>query len=740
MSNNDVPPLGDDQPKENPWEHDRLGYAPFAKRVAQTIIRMQAPNGYVIGLHGRWGSGKSTTLNFIKHHLNKHNEETQETKLKITIVDFRPWIVAGHQDLIAAFFKVLAESLGSPAPWYERCFKWFLRLIRAGSDPLINAVAQVGATIDPSGGTAASVSTGILRRIIGFFTNRFLAEPSLQKTYENLRQQLKEDGRRFVAMIDDLDRLQDDEVRAIMQMVKTIGRLPNLVYILVYDRQIVGRALDGVVTERDGPSFAEKIVQQELELPRPSQQALLKMLDHEIEFIANLIPDSERWSFVVMDGIHHWIRNPRDVVRYANALKFSWPALEGEFDPADLFAIEGLKIFEPATFNWIRENRDFLFGEGQFSFAREDLITETVATLKRRVPGERQDMLLRLLGVMFPSRLEAFRGSDAFGGGEPNTDIQSRRGIGSAKGYDTYFSLHVPTDIIPRSALVALIDALDDEVAVERLIQPYIGRTSQSGSSVIGDLLEELQFRYRGRRPIQSSPALLNVLLRNGEDILRLYDNSSFLQLSPAAKFGFLIDDILKGWSLEEASTHLLAAFEQATSPAVLADIYIDRGRELDLFERGGRTSAPPRITRDAFDKLGVILLRRIQASAADGTLANAPVYFDIIRAWAYLTGPEAPRAWIEEGMFHSSEFLTKLGRGMVSFTVGTQHRAYTMRENPDPAVFDLSKIREAAEKHLADSKLSLDERALLTALVKGSDRALRGLSPPPFPGNDEDE
>lgn len=49
--------LGDDLPKQNPWQDDRLGYAPFAKRISRVIIHLRAPNGYVIGLHGQWGSG-----------------------------------------------------------------------------------------------------------------------------------------------------------------------------------------------------------------------------------------------------------------------------------------------------------------------------------------------------------------------------------------------------------------------------------------------------------------------------------------------------------------------------------------------------------------------------------------------------------------------------------------------------------------------------------------------------------
>jgi predicted KAP-like P-loop ATPase len=58
------PSFSDDAPKADPWTEDRLGYASFAERMANVIVDLAAPNGYVMGLHGAWGSGKSTAINF----------------------------------------------------------------------------------------------------------------------------------------------------------------------------------------------------------------------------------------------------------------------------------------------------------------------------------------------------------------------------------------------------------------------------------------------------------------------------------------------------------------------------------------------------------------------------------------------------------------------------------------------------------------------------------------------------
>ena len=174
--------LGDDVPKENPWQDDRLGYAPFAQGIARVIISQTAPNGYVIGLHGQWGSGKSTIINFILAFLAKHNAEHEDDQ--VIHIDFRPWIVSGHQDLIAAFFKILSEKLGPKDSRWMRCWKRFAGFINGTTDNLVDAAATVALAVDPSGGIASRFAGNLAKRSVNALLTRFLDDPSLQAAYE----------------------------------------------------------------------------------------------------------------------------------------------------------------------------------------------------------------------------------------------------------------------------------------------------------------------------------------------------------------------------------------------------------------------------------------------------------------------------------------------------------------------------------------------------------------------------
>jgi hypothetical protein len=670
--------LEDDLPKDNPWRDDRLGFQPFADLLSKVITGLRVPNGYVIGLHGEWGSGKSTALNFVKAYIEKHNGEAPPDGERIHIIDFRPWIVSGHQDLVAAFFKVLAENLRSTrANWVRRQFTRAAALAKGGTDPLLDAVATVAVTVDPSAGVASKAVAMVAKKSVGGMMDKFLTGPSLQTAYENLKRQLSKSGKRFLITIDDLDRLQDDEIRTIMQMVKTVGRLPNVVYVLAYDRAIVWRALDRE-WERVGPKFAEKIVQQEIELPRPSKEALLSMLDAELAFLPSTSTSTLRWQYIVRDGVRRWVRHPRDALRLANAVKFSWPALAGEIDAQDLFAMEGLRLFDAAAFDWVRWNRDFLFSEGRFVLADEPTKEAAVKNLRDRLSEGTGEEVMCVLSALFPSRSKLFQGANT-PATEQHYEVVKRRGIGCQAGYDAYFGLHPSPDAIPKREIDGLIEQLTDERAIADVLDRFANRKDKQGHPIIGELLEELRFRFQGQSPAVPTQALLDALFHQGDQILGIERKGDLFELSPRSQMSILVAELLRLWGPADAADQLKLAFEKSTSPAFSAAVFADRAREHGLMPSS--SAPPPLIIKADLNELGAILLHLIERAADEGTLANAPFYWDIVRSWKLIGDSGKAKVWISAGMERSADFLAKVTKGFVAYSTSNTRREYSMSE-----------------------------------------------------------
>ncbi len=707
--------LSDDAPKENPWTEDRLGFLPFAERLSRVILSLPVPNGYVMGLQGEWGSGKSTAINFVKSFMDKHNIETEDETSRIEVVDFRPWIVSGHRDVISAFFKVLGEKLPrSKRPgWIDRT----LRGARQSSDPVIDALATVAVVADPTLGVGSKAAAKVAGTTLNGMIDRFLAEPSLQAAYEKLRKILEQERKRFLVIIDDLDRLQMDEIRSIMQMVKTVGRLPNVLYLLAYDREIVWGALDeGIAANREGPNFCEKIVQQEIELPRPAKEDLLAILDSEIEFLTGPAPNDVRWQYLIRDGVRRWIRHPRDAQRLANAVKFSWPALEGEIDPFDLLIMEGLRLFDERVFDWVRWNRDWLFNEGPYLTANESTKKAVLKLLTDEVPAHKRDSVVRVLASLFPGQQELF--GERFQA-EAHHKLLTRRGIGCEAGYDAYFGLYPAPYEVSKSHIDAAIARLNDRRFLVDLIEKYVERKDRNKQPMVGRLLEELTYRFMSDPSAAPTPEMVDALFEVGDTILGIDWDGGLFRISTPEAFTGLIKEILRRWLDLDVGHYIESAFKKSNSPFVSAHIFLIWVEHLRKRMTDGDEALSARL-----DALGKILLPQIERAAADGTLAKAPRFSAITGAWKRLGGATAAKHWVCTNVDCSADFLSKLTLGLVSYTVGTAETTYIVDPRLDPELYDLDTILAASRKHLGGNELTKDARNRIEVVA----RAIEGL------------
>lgn len=98
--------LATDEPQTDP-ESDLLGYAPFARHLADAIVGISSGEGMVIGLYGPWGSGKTTLVNFVRHYLNAMAEDARPL-----VLEFNPWWFSGTEDLTRKYFAQLSEQFG----------------------------------------------------------------------------------------------------------------------------------------------------------------------------------------------------------------------------------------------------------------------------------------------------------------------------------------------------------------------------------------------------------------------------------------------------------------------------------------------------------------------------------------------------------------------------------------------------------------------------------------------------
>lgn len=72
-----------------------------------------------------------------------------------------------------------------------------------------------------------------------------LDERDVLKQKEQVIQLLKAQSNRILVILDDIDRLSNEQIRYVFQLITSVARFPNTTYLLVFDKEIVVEALKG---------------------------------------------------------------------------------------------------------------------------------------------------------------------------------------------------------------------------------------------------------------------------------------------------------------------------------------------------------------------------------------------------------------------------------------------------------------------------------------------------------------
>lgn len=339
--------LSADRPCTDPKD-DLFGHAPFARHLAKSIRCHRGGDGLVIALHGPWGSGKTTILNYVCHYLEAEKSEDADPPV---VVHFNPWWFSGREDLAQTFLQQLQAALPAKNS----------KLKRVGG--LLGEYGEdIGGAVDLSG------VTGGFGRMAGRILGRtFKRTPrDVPALKARIADELREAKVRILVIIDDIDRLDHDEVRQLFTVIKALADFPFVTYLLAFDREAAVQSL-----EQDsglpGARYLEKIIQVPFEIPLIDRSALQRALCARLDTVlghSSGIARDPRWVEVYDYGIMPLIQVPRDVVRFINAISMTFPAVANEVNPIDFFAIEAIRIFLPALYDLIRSNESKVTGWG----------------------------------------------------------------------------------------------------------------------------------------------------------------------------------------------------------------------------------------------------------------------------------------------------------------------------------------------------------------------------------------
>lgn len=308
---------------------DTLGRKEMIPDIIEKIDREGVLTSYVIGIVAPWGAGKTTFFNFIKEEL----ERTE--KNKYLIMDFNPWKIEKGRSKQQAFFDQLNIYLSKYTFNFAYKIKSYLKQINVSSSHIFPFISFSGS----------------------------FGENNIEDSFKEIGNTIEKTGKKFVVFIDDLDRLDEDEIMEVFKIIRNTAEFKNVIYICAYDR----RYLEYMLNKKIGESsrrFIEKIVNYEKNLPYIDSQILAKKIKEHWDIVKEnelliLIDKNERQRFSpIFDEI---ITTFRDVERFAFYLLGKYRALKEEVYIPDYFNISLLFFKYETVMRAVYENREKIF-------------------------------------------------------------------------------------------------------------------------------------------------------------------------------------------------------------------------------------------------------------------------------------------------------------------------------------------------------------------------------------------
>lgn len=426
-------------------DQDILSRRAFAERVAALCSHAGADGASsVIALVGAWGSGKSSVLNLTVAELQHEGGPT--------VVEFNPWLLSDIDSLLAGFLTTLNSAL--PTTRGDK--------IREKLSGYARALTPWAKMVGVAGLDASAV------------LEAFGREDSIDQRRKDLEAELRDLETTVLVVMDDLDRLQPPELLLVFKLIRLVGRLPHVSYLLAYDEHTVIDLLthtDLADNRQDrARAYLEKIVQLRLELPPLHHDDQARLIDTGItgllrEFDVTLsLEDTSRLKHAYQACLRHHLTQPRAINRFLADIRAVYPLVGNEVNLTDLILLSFLRTVEPAVYHLLRTHRDELTDLSQRPAGetpeqhREHWITlldphDTRPALTRH--------LLALLAELFTPIQSALDHMVHHPDTARYAALGRGRRVAHPDYFDRYFQFGIPTSDIPDTVVSRALEQLN---------------------------------------------------------------------------------------------------------------------------------------------------------------------------------------------------------------------------------------------------------------------------------------
>lgn len=252
-----------------PFENDALNRHRFAS-VLNSIIDIYSNTGMVLSINGEWGSGKTTFIRMWRQQLIDNGYKT---------LYFNAWTTDFFDDALTA----LLGELKNEFPKNEL----FTNIIEKGSKISLNVGEAIikgllhkfsGVEIDAIVAGISSVKEQFSESIESYSKRKTDLNDFRNSLSELVESESK--GKPVVFFIDELDRCKPDYAVQVLERVKHLFEVPNIVFVISVNEMQLQYAIQGFYGSNniDGKEYLRRFFDFSLDLPTPDLSEYAKVL------------------------------------------------------------------------------------------------------------------------------------------------------------------------------------------------------------------------------------------------------------------------------------------------------------------------------------------------------------------------------------------------------------------------------------------------------------------------------
>jgi hypothetical protein len=302
---------------------------------------------FAVSISGTWGSGKTVFKEKLKKNYEKDN--------KVSIIEFEAWKCDSPTIIIRNFFTQLKDKLKIYFPNISIDFNNYIDLLLDND------------SVKPL-------------RVIAKGVNNLLNKD--KDPFDTIKNYLKKSKHKVVVFIDDVDRLDADEIKEVLRLIRNTANFPYIQFIVTCDNDYVCDTLKKKGIENP-KLYLEKFFNLEISLPKFEVQIICEELKSRISKTISEIWNIKENDKRIYDMIYHRhyyktnyldfnllvtkvLKSTRDVITFNNSFKlvaktYKYDNHQIDINFQDLFFLELLKYKYPKLYSALWDNTfDFL--------------------------------------------------------------------------------------------------------------------------------------------------------------------------------------------------------------------------------------------------------------------------------------------------------------------------------------------------------------------------------------------